>query len=78
MTLKQTSLLKAIANDPFLPVFSSEFLSKYRLAQGMVQKALPKLSRLDLIEKNEEKNWQVVDPVFKDWLKGIYTSKGHK
>ena len=71
MTLKQISLLKAIANDPFLPVFSSEFLSKYRLAQGMVQKALPKLSRLDLIEKNEENNWQVVDPVLKDWLKGI-------
>lgn len=71
ITLKQVSLLKAIANDPLLPIFSSEFLSRYRFAQGMIQKALPKLSRLDLIEKNEKNNWQVVDPVFEDWLKRI-------
>ena len=43
ITLKQISLLRAIANDPFLRVFSSEFLSKYRFAQGMIQKALPSL-----------------------------------
>ena len=71
ITLKQISLLKAIANDPFLPVFSSEFLSKYRFAQGMIQKALPKLARLDLIEKNEKNNWHIVDPVFEDWLRRI-------
>ena len=69
ITLKQTSLLKAIANDPFVPVFSTEFLSTYRLALGMVQKALPKLAKLDLIEKNEKKYWHVVDPVFEDWLR---------
>ena len=69
ITLKQVSLLKAIANSPNLPVFSSAFLSQYRLAQGMIQKALPKLSKLDLIEKNEENTWRLVDPLFEDWLK---------
>lgn len=69
ITLKQLSLLKAIANSPDLPVFSSAFLSQYRLAQGMIQKALPKLSRLDLIEKNSENTWRIVDPLFEDWLK---------
>jgi hypothetical protein len=69
ITLKQISLLKAIASDPFLPVFSTEFLSKYRLAQGMIQKALPKLAKLDLIEKNEKNSWKIVDPVFNDWLR---------
>jgi AAA+ ATPase superfamily predicted ATPase len=69
ITLKQISLLKAIANDPFLPIFSTEFLSKYRLAQGMIQKALRKLAKLDLIEKNEKNSWQIVDPVFEDWLR---------
>ncbi len=69
LTLKQVSLLVAIANSPNLPVFSSAFLSQYRLAQGMIQKALPKLSRLDLIEKNKENTWRIVDPLFEDWLK---------
>lgn len=69
LTLKQVSLLKAIANSPNIPVFSSTFLSQYRLAQGMIQKALPKLSRLDLIEKNEDNTWRIVDPLFEDWLK---------
>jgi len=69
ITLKQVSLLKAIANSPNLPVFSSAFLSQYRLAQGMLQKALPKLSRLDLIEKNKDNTWRIVDPLFEDWLK---------
>ena len=68
-TIKQKTLLNAIAHDPQLPVYSSEFLSKHRLAQGMIQKALPKLSKLDLIEKDENNNWQVVDPVFREWLK---------
>ena len=71
ITLKQVSLLIAIANSPNLSVFSSEFLSRYRLAQGMIQKALPKLSKLDLIEKNEENTWRIVDPLFEDWLKRI-------
>ena len=68
ITLKHVSLLKAIANSPNLPVFSSAFLSQHRLAQGMIQKALPKLSKLDLIEKNEENTWRLVDPLFEDWL----------
>lgn len=69
LTLKQAALLAAIASNPDLPVFSSKFLSKYRLAQGMIQKALPKLSKLDLIEKTEENTWRIVDPLFEDWLK---------
>jgi len=70
-TVKQISLLKAIANDPSLRVFSTEFLSKYRLSHGMVQKALKKLSKFDLIEKNNQNRWQIVDPVFEDWLRRV-------
>jgi len=68
LTLRQIALLKAIAGDPGLPVFSSAFLGRHRLSQGMVQKALPKLVRLDLIEKNEQNKWHIVDPLLKDWL----------
>ena len=34
----------------------------------MVQKALPKLVRLDLIEKSEQNTWHIVDPLLEDWL----------
>jgi len=68
LTLRQIALLKAIAGDPGLPVFSSAFLGRHRLSQGMVQKALPKLVRLDLIEKSEQNKWHIVDPLLEVWL----------
>lgn len=71
LTIRQVSLLKALADDSSQPVYSSEFLSKHRLSQGLVQKALPKLSNLDLIEKNDQNGWEIVDPVFREWLKRI-------
>jgi uncharacterized protein YlbG (UPF0298 family) len=52
-----------------LSVFSSQFLNKYKLAQGMIQKALQKLSQLHFIEKIENNQWKVVDPIFQDRLK---------
>ncbi len=70
LTLKQVLLLKALAKDPLLSVFSLDFLSKYKLSQGMIQKALPKLFSFDLIEKAQNR-WQVVDPVFASWLKTL-------
>ena len=66
--MRQIALLKAIAGDPGLPVFSSAFLGRHSLSQGMVQKALPKLVRLDLIEKSEQNTWHIVDPLLEDWL----------
>ena len=71
LTLKQISLLKAVAETPHLHVFSSEFLGKYRLSQGLVQKAVTKLHLLDLIERTHSGTWQVVDPVFAQWLRHI-------
>lgn len=68
LTVRQISLLKSLADDSSQPVFSFEFLSKHRLSQGLVQKALPKLSNLDLIEKNDRNGWDIVDPVFREWL----------
>ncbi len=68
LTVRQVSLLKALADDASQPVFSSEFLNKHRLSQGLVQKGLPKLSNLDLIEKNDQNGWELVDPVFREWL----------
>jgi len=70
LTLKQVLLLKALAKDSLLSVFSLDFLSKYKLSQGMIQKALPKLSRFDLIEKDQNR-WQLVDPVFATWLQTL-------
>lgn len=54
---------------PVIPVFSSQFLNKYKLAQGMIQKALHRLSQLDLIEKIENNQWKVIDPIFQNRLK---------
>ncbi len=70
LTLKQVLFLKALAKNPLFSVFSLDFLSKYKLSQGMIQKALPKLSSLDLIEKDQNR-WQIVDPVFATWLQTL-------
>lgn len=67
---KQISLLKAIACEPSPSIFSMEYMQHHRLGStGGVQGAMKRLTALDLVEKTEANYFQVVDPIFKEWLR---------
>ena len=64
----QIGLLLAIAIEPSRSIFSQEYIQRHRLSStGGAQAAKKKLLQLDLIEQ-QNKTWQVVDPVFQKWL----------
>lgn len=66
---KQISLLKAIASESSPSIFSMEYMRHHHLGStGGVQGATKRLTALDLVEKNADNYFQVVDPVFKVWL----------
>ncbi len=70
---KQIALLKAIANEPSPSIFSMDYMQRHRLGStGGVQGAMKRLTALDLVEKTEEKFFQVVDPVFREWLLNVF------
>lgn len=67
---KQISLLKALAEQPTASPFALDYMVRYHLgSSGAIQGALQKLSNMDLIEKDKEKVWRLVDPVFSLWLR---------
>ena len=68
LTLVQKSLLKAIALDPTSSLFKTNYLKKYSISIGGAQKGLKTLLLKDIIEKDEEGTYRVVDPVFRLWL----------
>ncbi len=64
----QIGLLLAIAKEPSRSIFSQEYIQRHRLGStGGAQAAKKKLLQLDLIEQ-QDKTWQIVDPVFQKWL----------
>lgn len=66
---KQIALLRAIAVDSSASIFSMEYMQSHRLGStGGVQGAIGRLLALDIVEKNVENYFQVVDPVFRIWL----------
>lgn len=66
---KQIALLMAIAVDPSGQVFSIDYMKRHNLGSvGGVQGAKKRLIALDLIEQDDAKKWNIVDPVFKIWL----------
>lgn len=70
---QQIALLKAISKEPTSSVLAMAYLKKHHLKSvGGVQAGLKKLSRMDLIEKHENKTWRLVDPVFAKWLHRFY------
>ncbi len=68
---KQTALMTALAWDIDKSIYSADYISKHHLGSvGGVQRNIQNLSALDLIEKSSKTSaWQVVDPIFKQWLK---------
>jgi hypothetical protein len=67
---QQIALLKAIAKEPSPSVLAMAYMKKHHLKSvGGIQAGLKKLSQMDLIEKEEDKVWRMVDPVFGTWLK---------
>ncbi len=67
---KQVAMLKAIALEPSASLFSIGYMKRHGLGStGGVQGALKRLLSLDIIEREDEVKWSVVDPIFSLWLK---------
>ncbi len=69
LTLAQKKLLKAIAADPNVTLFSKNNLEKSGVSLGGIQKALKTLVKKDLVEKKESGNYIITDPIMSVWLK---------
>ena len=67
----QIRLLKLLAEAPCPSLFSSRFVSRNALPLATIQHAKKKLVEQDLIEKDENGTWRVVDPVFAVWLERL-------
>jgi uncharacterized protein len=69
---QQIALLKALAKDPSPSVLSNQYMQSHGLKSiGGIQSALKRLVRKDLIEREKNGPWQLVDPILKEWLKDI-------
>lgn len=68
LTLVQKSVLKAIAAEPTRSPFAKDYLGKYNLSIGGAQKAINSLVTRDLIERDQEGNFRLTDPVMSAWL----------
>lgn len=66
---QQIALLKAVAEEPASTIFSINYMKRHRLGStGGVQGAIKRLLALDLVEKNENSSWKIVDPTFARYL----------
>jgi hypothetical protein len=66
---RQIALLRALAVEPTKTILSNRYISRHDLGSiGGVQAALKKLRQLDLIEKDPDSRYQLVDPIFRIWL----------
>lgn len=69
LTLIQKAVLKALAKEPTASPFAKEYLERYGLTIGGVQKAIHALLSKDLIGKDTEDKYRLTDPVMGDWLR---------
>lgn len=69
LTSVQRLLLKALALAPNSIPYSKDFLKRFELSLGGVQKALEVLLKRDLVEKTES-GVVLTDPVMASWLRG--------
>lgn len=66
---RQIALLRALAVESIKIILSNRYINRHDLGSiGGVQAALKKLSQMDLIEKDIQGCYQVVDPIFRIWL----------
>jgi hypothetical protein len=66
---RQIALLRALAVEPTKTILSNRYISRHDLGSvGGAQAALKKLRQLDLIEKDPDSPYRLVDPIFRIWL----------
>jgi hypothetical protein len=69
---RQIALLRALAVEPSKTILSNRYISRNDLGSiGGVQAALKKLRQLDLVEKDADSRYQLVDPIFRIWLQQL-------
>lgn len=71
LTSRQLRLLKALAAAPEAALTSARFASRADLPASSIADIRNILVREDLIEKNNDNAWQVVDPFFGRWLAAL-------
>lgn len=65
----QIAVLKALADEPSASLYAQQYMKRHHLGSiGGVQTSLKKLELLDLVEKQKNKTWKIVDPLFQRWL----------
>lgn len=67
----QKTFLKSLAKEPTSMPFSKEYLEKYNLSAGGVQNATAALIAKDLIEKDQDGTYKLVDPIMSQWLEPL-------
>jgi len=69
---RQIALLRALAVEPSKTLLSNRYISRHDLGSiGGVQAALKKLRQLDLVEKDPDSRYQLVDPILGMWLQQL-------
>ena len=69
---RQIALLRALAVEPSKTLLSTHYISRHDLGSvGGVQAAMKKLRQLDLVEKDPDSRYQLVDPIFRIWLQQL-------
>lgn len=68
LSLTQKRLLQALAQTPTDQPYAADFLSKSQLSVGAVQKAIRVLIDRDLIERQPNRQYQLVDALLAQWL----------
>ncbi len=66
----QRLLLRALAEEPTTKILAASYIQRHRLGSiGGVQHSVRRTEELDLIEKDEQGAWRLVDPVLAIWLR---------
>lgn len=66
---QQRLFLRALATEPTDHPYSKNYARKHNIGSlSAMQNAVKQLEQLDLIEKEENGVWRLVDPVFRMWL----------
>ena len=71
LTSKQLRLLKALAHSPTRTITGKNFVARSDLPTSSIPDIRGVLTKADLIEKTDAGIWQVVDPFFAAWLRGL-------
>jgi len=69
LSTQQVKLVTAIAKEPTKTPYSIDYIARHKLASlSAIQGGIKKLVSIDYIVKQEDRYYEVVDPLFKMWL----------